>query len=426
MGTLKTAIESLLGWNRESGYNRRYISANKVVFSSFGNDIHVSDIVKTAIHRVAEEVSKCNLKSVVERQNPRRIEVVNDDINATFAYRVNPLCGMKDFLYKVAWLTIVNKNCFVYWAYDEVPIKGTDYVYRATRGFYPIENANVKLYTAPDGEIRVEMQNGGVTLDCPYGDVIHVRLGYGQNPYLGGGIDGRGDYKSLLGNLQTMHVIKESIPKSIQASLSLKGILSMKTVADVDKKEVTREEFENHLFDSKYGIVATDYESEFTPININPTDIPSNILSFIRDEILAPFGVSLPIYLGKYTDDEYTAFYQTAVEGLLIAITDAMKITLFTPRQVSYGHKIKYYDKLVQSLSFSRRQEIAEMTKDDALLSRDERRELIGYEPDGEPTRVSLNYIDVSIANQYQLTTLSQGKKPSATKKKKEDETNAE
>jgi len=223
-----------------------------------------------------------------------------------------------------------------------------------------------------------------------------------------------------------MHVIKESIPKSIQASLSLKGILSMKTVADVDKKEVTREEFENHLFDSKYGIVATDYESEFTPININPTDIPSNILSFIRDEILAPFGVSLPIYLGKYTDDEYTAFYQTAVEGLLIAITDAMKITLFTPRQVSYGHKIKYYDKLVQSLSFSRRQEIAEMTKDDALLSRDERRELIGYEPDGEPTRVSLNYIDVSIANQYQLTTLSQGKKPSATKKKKEDETNAE
>ena len=43
------------------------------------------------------------------------------------------------------------------------------------------------------------------------------------------------------------------------------------------------------------------------------------------------------------------------------------------------------------------------MTRDDALLSRSERRELLGYEPDGEPTRMSLNYIDTSIANEYQL-----------------------
>ena len=60
------------------------------------------------------------------------------------------------------------------------------------------------------------------------------------------------------------------------------------------------------------------------------------------------------------------------------------------------------------------------MTKDDALLSRDERRELLGYEPDGQPTRVSLNYIDVSIANQYQISSLAQGKKPAAAKKEKE------
>ena len=64
MGTSKTAIHNLLGWNRSSGYNSRLIDANKVVFSSFGSNVYVSDIVKTAIHRVAEEVSKCNIKSV--------------------------------------------------------------------------------------------------------------------------------------------------------------------------------------------------------------------------------------------------------------------------------------------------------------------------------------------------------------------------
>lgn len=422
MGTLKNAIQNLLGWNDASTYNR-IINANAVVFSAFGADITASDIVKTAIHRVAEEVSKCSIKSVIETQNPHRVTVADDDINAIFLSRVNPLCGLKDFLYKVAYLTLVNRNCFIYWAYDEVPIKNSDGVRRVTRGLYPIEYANVKLYHA-EGEMRAELTGrGGVVLDLPYSDLIHIRLGYGANPYLGGDAGGRADYRALLGNLQTLNVIKEAIPKSLEAALSLKGVLSMKTLADADKKEITREEFENHLFNSKYGIVATDYEADFQPINISTQDIPSNVLSFIRDEILSPFGVSVPIYLGKYTDDDYTAFYQTGVEGLLLSITEAMRITLFTPRQLAFGRSIKYYDKIAQSLSFARRQEIAEMTKEDALLSRDERRELLGYDPDGQPTRVSLNYIDVAIVNQYQMATLSQKKQPTAQHaENKEDE----
>lgn len=421
MGRLKNAIHELLGWNRT--HRSKVINANKVLFSSYGEDIHVSDIVRTAIHRVCEEASKCKLQSVIVHQNPRHIEICNDDLNKLFAYRVNPLCGLKDFLYKVVYLTKINRNCFIYWQYDEKPIPGTKQVRRITKGLYPIEYANVKLYYL-DGEMRVELSSvsGEITLDLPYSEIIHIRYGYGANPYLGGNASGRADYRELLSNLQTIHVIKEAVPKSLEASLSLKGVLSMKTVADVDKKKVTREEFEDHLFDSKYGIVATDYESDFTPININATDIPSNILTFMRDEILAPIGVSLPIYLGKWTDDDYTAFYQTEIEGILLEIVEAMKIVLFTPQQIMHGHMIKAYDRLVQSLSFERRQKIAEMTKDDALLSRCERRELLGYEPDGEPTRVSLNYIDTSIANQYQLTDLSQGKKLPKQEEKEDGE----
>lgn len=418
MGVLKTAIQNLLGWGKGNVFGSRFINASNVLFTSFGCDIHASDIVATALHRVCEEVSKCKLKSIIEHENPHTIDTPDDDINKVFNGRVNPLCGLKDFMYKVAYLTQVNKNCFIYWQYENVPIvvNGKKYVKRVTKGFYPIECANVKMYMLGD-EMRLELSSvdGTIVLDMPYSDVIHIRQGYGANKFLGGGRNGGGNYKNLLDNLQTMHVIHEAIPKSLEASLSLKGILSMKTIADVDKKTVTREEFEQHLFDSKYGIVATDYESEFTPINIAAADIPSNTLSFIRDEILAPFGVSLPIWLGKYTDDEFAAFYQTAVEGILAAIAEAFKITLYTEKQLAYGHKIKYYDRLVQSLSLAKRIDIVKMTQEDALLSRPERRELLGYEPDDQPTRVSLNYIDVSAATQYQLDDIKKKKQPATT-----------
>ena len=41
---------------------------------------------------------------------------------------------------------------------------------------------------------------------------------------IGGGASGLPDYREMLANLQTLHVVKESIPKSIQASLSLKSL----------------------------------------------------------------------------------------------------------------------------------------------------------------------------------------------------------
>lgn len=402
---LITAVKNFFGLGKTTAATTKIIG-NNILFSTFGEDIRANDIVATALHRVCEEVSKCKLKSVIEFASPHRVEMQDDDINKVFNSRVNPLCGLKDFLYKIAYITLVNKNCFIYWQYDEVPIvvNGKNYVKRVTKGFYPIENANAKIYTQ-DNELRIELTttDNHLTLDLPYSDIIHIRHSYGANKFLGGGINGRPNYKNLLENLQTIHVIHEAIPKAIEASLSIKGLLTMKTVGDIYKKQLTRDEFEEHLFSSKSGIVATDYESDFTPINISATDLPTNMLAFIRDEILAPFGVSLPIWQGKYTDDEFAAFYQTAIEGLLEEIAESFKITLFTDKQLAYGHKIKCYDRLVQSLSFARRLEIAKLTQEDALLSRAERRELIGYEPDGQPTRVSLNYIDISLANDYQL-----------------------
>lgn len=403
------AFKRWMGWiDKGRKYQIIDTTTGSGSFTSFGNNPLASDLVKTGIHRICEEVSKCRIQSVIVRNNPKTITIQNDSINACFNGRVNPYMGMRDFLYKIAWQTIINSNCYVYWAYDEVPI-GNGYVNRITRGFYILDDADVRIYIE-NGEPRIEInaRKNGEVFDMPYSEIIHIRRNLSENVLLGGGEDGKTDWRGAIKNLQTITTVKEYIPKSLKASLGMKGLLSMRTVADINKKEVTREEFEKHLTSSESGIIATDYEADFTPINIATSQIPDNVLELVINEVLAPLGVSMPIYLGNYTDDEYTAFYQTAVEGLLIEIAEAFKLTLFTPRQLAYGETIKFYDRLVQSLSFSRRQEICAMTKEDGLLTRDERRELLGYEPDGKETLVSLNYIRESIASQYQMQDIAQ------------------
>lgn len=200
----------------------------------------------------------------------------------------------------------------------------------------------------------------------------------------------------------------------------MKGVLTMRGVPDADAKEVSREEFEKHILDSRYGIVVTDYESDFHAINIPTTDLPANTMQFIKEELLYPFGVSIPILTAKYTDDDYMAFYDTVVEGILMSIEQGFTASLFTDRERAFGHQIKVYDRMTQNLSFKMRKEIVEMVKDSALLEAYEQRELLGYEPNGQPTRVSLNYVNSDIADAYQLADMKI-KAKSGTKEEQND-----
>lgn len=407
MGTFDK-VAQILGWKTgttgSSSYNT-YFSNGKPVFSSFGKDVFASDIVATAVHRVAEAVSKCAPRSVIQKTVPvKSIVLADDEINALFTSRVNPLMVPRDFLYKVAFLTVKNCNCFIYPQFDEVPVSGMHgMVRRVYRGFYPLEAANIKLYYSDEDEMRIVLSKNGVDFDMPYGDIIHIRHKYGQNWFLGGDASGRMDVRGLLGNLQILTTVKECIPKSLEAGLSMKGLLTMRGVPDADAKVVSRDEFEKHILDSQYGIVVTDYESDFTPINISVTDLPPTTMQFIKEELLYPFGVSIPILTAKYTDDDYMAFYDTAVEGILMSIEQGFTAALYTDRQRSFGHCVKVYDRRVQNLSFKMRKEIVEMVKDSALLEGYEQRELLGYEPNGQPTRVSLNFVNADIADAYQL-----------------------
>ena len=401
MGTLDK-IAKILNMDKPAhGVPRsQFVNFGAPLFSTQSRDIFASDIVKTAIHRIAEAVSKCVLRSVIVQDNPRSVTNANNEFNSLFRARVNPYMTTKDFLYKIAFLTIANENCFIYPHFDEVPVGVENFVRRIYRGFYPLENITKGVIYYNDTELRIELSNNkGVSFDMPYEDIIHIRHKYGQHPFIGGDSEGNFNARALVKNLQVLDGVKEAIPKALEAAFSIKGVLTMKGLPEFDQKNIARDDFEKHITSSKYGLLATDYGTDFHPVNISAVDIPENTMNFIRQEILFPFGVSMPIMEGKYTDQEYSAFYQTTIEGLLTAISQAFTATVFTGNQLTRGHRIRAYDRLVQNLSMERRMEIVRMVKDSALLEADEQRELLGYEPNGQPTRVSLNYVTAEIAN---------------------------
>ena len=95
-----------------------WLTNSQPIFSNLGNDIYLSDFVNNAIDRVASEISKIDVKSIVETQD--RIYTQNDDITRLFRFKPNPLQTTSDFLSSAEWLRRKHRNAFIYPQYETI------------------------------------------------------------------------------------------------------------------------------------------------------------------------------------------------------------------------------------------------------------------------------------------------------------------
>lgn len=382
------------------------LNDDTAVFSNFGEDVYLSDFVNNAIDRIATEVSKIQVVSVVQKDVIVR---QNDDITRLFRYKPNPLQTTKDFLACCEWLRRKDYNCFIYPSYTEV--KGKDgFTYRKYTGFYPLNPIQVTFLIDKNDTWGVEFTfaNGEMyTLD--YNDIVHLKWRRGKNNVIGGGDDyGQPDTTDLLKSVKILDQVTQGLPKSLEASLKIKGVYTAKSLVDSTKLAKERDNFESHLMTSKSGIVATDLAGTFTPVNIKPTEIDSEVMKYLKAIIRERYGVSDAIISGDYTGEQHAAFYQTCIEDFIIEFEQAMTATVFTQREQDVGHQIRGYYSKIAYMNNKDKIELATLATNTALMSKDEiRNEIFGLSPVGgeygSKFIQSLNFVDETVANKYQV-----------------------
>lgn len=224
---------------------------------------------------------------------------------------------------------------------------------------------------------------------------------------MGGGNDcGASDDSDTLKALQNLDEIIQGLPKMIKSSLSLQGVLSVKTVLDRESIMKAGTDFENRIKKSESGIVAVGLDGDFTPIkNAMPT-IPDNVLKFLKDIIRERYGISDSILNGDFNGTQHAAFYQMCVENFLVEFEQAFTQRLFTQREKDLGHKVKCYYSRVAYMDANEKQQLASLAKDIGLMTLNEIRELYGLSPlneGGDRRLQSLNYVAANLVDKYQF-----------------------
>jgi HK97 family phage portal protein len=348
---------------------------------------------------IATEISKLQPRHI--RTDGSGMQTTpKSSLNRLFKFAPNPLMTTRDFLEKIVWLLFLNYNCFVY--PTTATVNGvTDYA-----GFYPLNPTRVEFLQDLSGRLFIKFYfANGNNYTLPYSSVIHLRKKFSVNDIMGGGANGQPDNAALLKVLEINDTVMQGLGKAIKTSLSVRGILKINTMLDDDKQRAEREKFEAAMNAGESGILPQDIKGEYVPLTIDPKLIDSETLDFLQNKVLNWYGVSVPILSGKFTDDDYQAFYERTLETIVIGLGQAFSTSLFSQRELDMGNEMVFYQRDMMYLSTKSKLDLIKLTGEQGLLTDDQKLAMLGYPPIEGGNRItqSLNYIDRSIINQYQL-----------------------
>lgn len=373
------------------------------VFSQFGEDIYASDVVIQAVSCIVDEMKKLTPMHI--RMNGDDPIPVNDDVQYVLN-NPNPIMTKSDMIEKTMWLLIRHYNAFIIPVYDVwTDNKGVER--RNYRALYPVEPQTVTFIEDAAGILYIKMDfANSYSTTLPYSDVIHLKWRCSSNEFMGGDETGNPNHSTLLKTLEINHELLTGLGKSIKSSFAINGVVKYNTMMDDGRTEAALKKFEQRIRTSESGILPLDLKSEYTPINRNIQLVDAETLKFIDEKILRNWGVPLPILTGDFTPQQHEAFYQRAIEPFISIWVDAFTRVLFTDRAKSFGNKVMFYPKKLIFMSMDQTIEMVRLLGDSGTLYENEKRASFGLRPLPELVGVrmqSLNYVNVSLAPQYQV-----------------------
>ena len=376
------------------------LSGGRPVIRQRGQDVYSYDVVQQALACIAKEVSKLYPRHIINEGADKA--PANDPHIQTILKNPNDFMTASDFLEKVTNILFLNCNAFIIPSWND---NGK------LKNLFPIAPEEVTFMEDAAGKLYIKFRfRNNYEFETRYTDVIHIRHNFALNDYMGGDINGNPDLDILLEAVELNQDMLSGISSAIKNPIN--GVVKYNTLMDEGKMETNIKELTERLENNESGFLPMDLKGEYIPINKQVQLVDEKTLEFIDSKILRHFGVSLPILTGDYTTAQYDAFFQKTIEPLVIKLNQAFTKVLFTPTERARGNNIMFMARYLNFMTMEQKLEMVRLLGDAGDLYENEKRVVFGLDPlpelKGKRTQ-SLNYVDVSIANEYQMNRSKQG-----------------
>lgn len=361
-------------------------------FTAWGGDAYANDIFRGGVDAIARNMAKLKGSHVITFADHSRAEG-RCTINRMLQVEPNPYMSAYDMYYRLATHYYLHNNAFC------VISRGQS---GAPVALFPVRATQAEFYADPAGTLYVKLYfPNGSNYTFLYTDVIHLKRHFNSDDLLG-------DSNEALGPaLELAHTENEGIINGIKAGVTLRGLLKFTQVLSASKLQEQKEAFVKDFLtlENSGGVVATDQQTEYTPIESKPAVIDGGQMQATRTKIYNYLGISEQIVNSSYTDDQWAAFYESVVEPFALLMGLEFTRKLFSPREQAFGNSILFESGRLQFISNGNKITLLKEIMPMGLLTVNQALEVLNLPsvPDGDRRIQSLNYVDQAHATEYQL-----------------------
>ncbi|MEW8957793.1 MAG: phage portal protein [Moorella sp. (in: firmicutes)] len=335
------------------------------VFTPWSGNPYEADVVRSAVDAIARNAAKLKAKHI--RRVDGKVIPVGGQIERILQVRPNPNMNAYDFLYKLVTTLMIDNNAFAYPLWDGVNLIA----------IWPVNCNMAEFLEDASGTVYVKFYFGtGQHVVLPYSEVIHLRRHFYKNDMAGE------SNKPVNATLEAIHTTNEGLAQAVKTSANLRGILKYQGILKESDIKANRDRFVNEYMTMQNtgGIAALDGKADYIELKNDPKMINAAQMKELRDAVYRYFGVNESIVMGKYTEEEWNAFYESTIEPLAVQMSLEFTSKLFTERELGFGNEIIFEANRLQYASVKTKLALREMV-DRGALTPNEWREVFNLAP---------------------------------------------
>lgn len=352
-----------------------------------------SDIIGSIENCISVNVGKLTPQAI--RRDSKGMTIKDDYLARILSLRWAPELSSYDALYKIAATLVRKSNSFSAILYNDDFTK--------VKSIVPLTVRDYRIYEDDDGNIlfRFVWDYDGKAYVLPYQSVIHIKARFNKKRFIGSPPD-----QQIKTTLELIDTTGQGLRNIVKSSANLKGYLKYNNFIGDDELKEKVKEFQAAYMDASNegGMAGVDNSMEFHEITQKTPTIPTVQSQFLRENLYRYYGVNESILMSKFTESEWNAFYESVIEPIALQLSLEFTFKVLTERERGFGNKIIFTSNRLQYATLQTRASIGSVLYDRGIITINEYRELLYYEPieEGDVRMVSLNYVKADDQSLYQ------------------------
>lgn len=340
---------------------------------SFGNE---RSIIYSIFNRIATDVASVDIRHVRLDENGRYIETINSGLNNCLSIEAN-VDQIGRAMIQDAVMSMFDEGVVAL-----VPIDTS--INPKDSNSYDIQTMRTgKIKEWMPKHVRVEVYNEKTgkrqEIVLPKKMVAII-----ENPFFSIMNEPNSTLQRLIRKLNLLDAIDEQ-SGSGKLDLIIQLPYVIKTEARKQQAENRRRDIEMQLAGSKYGIAYTDGTERITQLNRPVENNLMNQIKYLTETLMGQLGITDEILNGTANEETMRNYNNRIIAVILTAFSEEMRRKFLTKTARTQGQSISFFQDYFKLVPMSSLANIAGTLTQNAILSSNEVRTMMGLKPSNDP-----------------------------------------